>query len=574
MANYSGEFLRSVQFFIGVVEDRNDPLNLGRLRVRAFGIHSDSLAEVPVASLPWATPLMPMNCSSQSGIGHSPTGPVEGTWCFGFFADGQELQQPFIMGTMYGAPNLKEATGKGFQDPLGVYPKEKYLNQSGVNKLARGDSAYGEESLAIKNRDRITDVPVAVPPQVPSVRDLEGPAEPKNEEINAGPKGSFYYRHRWNEPVPRYGGQGGGDTEKENSDPLDYDNTQQPWEDKKNKDGSEPSSFPNASRYPFNHTYTTESGHVKEFDDTPEGERIHEYHTSGTFCEIHPSGSKTTKVVGDEYEIIMKGKHVLVKGHMNLTVQGDARVYVQGNRYDEVAGDYHINVHGDMITKIQGNEQKVVMTDKATQINGNERKRITKNNQKTIEGTNEEKIVGTSNTTHSANVFINTNAWKRDIIRGSLTLFTGANCNITVGSNNLIGNDSLSFDGGGLRQNSNTGRLNISTLSNVNIETAASFNLDTSAEMDLNIGTNYDLTTGGTYKKKITGAAHETYQSTYFVKYVGQNEFDHAGVWKEMKGSDKYVRHNTGVDYSCPTDPSRTSNTNCDDLATPATPVH
>ena len=41
-----------------------------------------------------------------------------------------------------------------------------------------------------------------------------------------------------------------------------------------------------------------------------------------------------------------------------------------------------------------------------------------------------------------------------------------------------------------------------------------------------------------------------------------------------MKGSDKYVRHNTGVDYSCPTDPSRTSDTNCDDLATPATPVH
>ena len=149
-----------------------------------------------------------------------------------------------------------------------------------------------------------------------------------------------------------------------------------------------------------------------------------------------------------------------------------------------------------MITKIQGNEQKVVMTDKATQINGNERKRITKNNQKTIEGTNEEKIVGTSNTTHSANVFINTNAWKRDIIRGSLTLFTGANCNITVGSNNLVGEDALCFDGGGLRQNANTGRLNISTLSNTNIETSANFNLDASAKVDMDSGANTEITAG------------------------------------------------------------------------------
>ena len=189
----------------------------------------------------------------------------------------------------------------------------------------------------------------------------------------------------------------------------------------------------------------------------------------------------------------MKGKHVLVKGNMNLTVQGDARIYVQGNRYDEVAGDYHLNVRGDMITKIQGNEQKVVMTDKATQINGNERKRITKNYQKTIEGTNEEKIVGTSNTTHSANVFVSTNAWKRDIIRGSLTVYTGANLNITVGSSD---DANLCFDANAPRVAALTGRLNISTLSNVNIETNASFNLDANSDVTVDtpsrvlVGTN------------------------------------------------------------------------------------
>ena len=35
--------------------------------------------------------------------------------------------------------------------------------------------------------------------------------------------------------------------------------------------------------YPKNHVYETESGHIKEFDDTEGAERIHEYHKSGTF---------------------------------------------------------------------------------------------------------------------------------------------------------------------------------------------------------------------------------------------------------------------------------------------------
>jgi len=445
-----------------------------------------------------------MNSGSQSGIGHSPTGPVEGTWVFGFFADGGELEQQFVMGTLYGAAEKPpKAPGKGFQDPSGIFPKEKYLKQSGVNKLARGDDAYGEETLAVKNRDRVKDVPVATPPQVPSVRDLEGPTEPRNETINAGPSGSFYFRHRWNEPNPRYGGQreiaadeNGTITQEQETCLLDWDGEQQPWQVRKNDDDSTPTQAPNSSKYPFNHTFTSESGHVMEYDDTPDGERIHQYHTKGTFYEIQPDGSKVTKVVGDDFNVILKGRHMVVKGNMNITVQGDARIYTEGNKIEEVAGNYYINVKGDMVTKVQGNEQKVVMTDKATQINGNERKRISKDNQKTIEGTNEEKIIGTSNTTHSANVFINTNAWKRDIIRGSLTLFTGANCNITVGANNLTGEDKLCFDQGATRINSNTGRLNISTLSNTNIETSANFNLDASAKVDMDSGANTEITAG------------------------------------------------------------------------------
>ena len=564
MALSSGEGLTSLQHFIGVVEDRNDPLNIGRVRVRCFGVHTDNKSDIPTDALPWAMPVMPYHSASISGIGQSPTGPVEGSWVFGLFIDGQEMQQPIVLGTMVGIPKEKIASTKGFSDPLGIYPKEKYMRQSDVNKLARGETAYGEETLAVKVRDRTTAVPTAVPPTVASVRDLEGPVKPANTYINKGQSGDFYYRNRWNEPNPRYGGSTSPDGAHETCFTDDSEKTQ-PWQQRK------PGTSPNRSLYPFNHTYTTESGHVMEYDDTPGGERIHQYHTKGTFYEIQPDGTKVTKVVGDDYQIYLKGNHVVVEGNMNLTVKGDVRLLSQGNMYHEVKGDYHLRVDGDMVTKIQGNEQKVILTDKATQINGNERKRISVNYQKTIEGNHEEKIKGMSNTINSSNVFIMTDGWHRELIGGSLTMQTGANTNLIVGSPS----PPLEITkGGGTRVDANTGRLNIKTTSNVNITTAASFNLDTSAEMDLNIGTNYDLTTGGTYKKKITGAAHETYQSTYFVKYVGQNEFDHAGVWKEMKGSDKYNRHSTGVDYTCPTDPSRTSDTNCDDLATPASPSH
>ena len=42
-------------WFTGVVEDINDTEYLNRVKVRAFGYHSDDTAEVPTDALPWAT---------------------------------------------------------------------------------------------------------------------------------------------------------------------------------------------------------------------------------------------------------------------------------------------------------------------------------------------------------------------------------------------------------------------------------------------------------------------------------------------------------------------------------------
>ena len=87
-------------WFFGRVVDRHDPLALGRMRVRIYGFHPEDENLVPNDHLPWAMPIQPITSAAYAGIGLSPTGSVEGTTVFGFFADGQEAQIPFILGTV------------------------------------------------------------------------------------------------------------------------------------------------------------------------------------------------------------------------------------------------------------------------------------------------------------------------------------------------------------------------------------------------------------------------------------------------------------------------------------------
>lgn len=98
----------SFEWFIGVVEDRNDPEKLGRVRVRAFGYYDDEA--IPTSDLPWAVLMQPVTSAAKGGVGTSPTGIMEGTHVVGFFADGKNAQTPIIMGTLAGEPNGKPDT--------------------------------------------------------------------------------------------------------------------------------------------------------------------------------------------------------------------------------------------------------------------------------------------------------------------------------------------------------------------------------------------------------------------------------------------------------------------------------
>ena len=131
---------------------------------------------------------------------------------------------------------------------------------------------------------------------------------------------------------------------------------------------SEPPS-PYAAEYPYNHVYESESGHVKEFDDTAGAERIHERHTSGTGYEIGPAGTKVTKVVKDNYEIISNDDFLHVKGTRRQTV--DEGVRIRCNAKAGFGNSYSIEVGAGSNCNIEVNGGNVNVSAKGFGIGGN-----------------------------------------------------------------------------------------------------------------------------------------------------------------------------------------------------------
>lgn len=111
-------------WFTGVVENRHDPLFLNRVKVRCFGWHTENKRALPTEDLPWASVLMPTTSSGTSGVGEGTHGLVEGSWVMGFFRDGNDAQDPVILGTIMGVNAEGAEPTTGFNDPYGVFPRE------------------------------------------------------------------------------------------------------------------------------------------------------------------------------------------------------------------------------------------------------------------------------------------------------------------------------------------------------------------------------------------------------------------------------------------------------------------
>jgi len=327
MSEFMGK--NGFQWFVGVVEDRNDPQTLGRLRVRCLGYHTELLDKLETKDLPWAHVMNPITSATVSGIGQSPLGAVEGTWVVGFFQDGSDAQQPIVIGTLPGVPSELPDTSskKGFQDVVnGVYPKYK---ETDVNRLAvnaksvdsSGRSADVEtnphSSLTIRKADRTTSIGRADFNEVDLTRAILG-----SPVTLAGDDGTAF-----NEPVTPYNAQ-----------------------------------------YPYNHVYESEAGHIREIDDTPGAERIHERHSSGTGYEIHPKGDKVTRVKNDNYTLVTGDDFAHIKGNQSTTVDGGVRVFVNADGSTE-DHNYTIEVGNNANVNIQVNKGDVNVVTSEGDIN-------------------------------------------------------------------------------------------------------------------------------------------------------------------------------------------------------------
>jgi hypothetical protein len=305
-------------WFSGVVEDRQDPLKTGRLRIRILGHHTENKNTLPTADLPWALCVLPITASGVSGIGQSATGLLEGSWVFGFFRDGTYRQEPIILGSLPGRPIQYGRPDKGFSDPnirpnktikdgeivdkenendfdVSVYPRN--INEPDVNRLAVNDLNKPHPSLAIRNSERELNIATA---------DFNAILTASGDQI-AGSDGTT-----WNQPE-----------------------------------------LPYAAVYPYNHVYETESGHLKEYDDTPNAERIHERHRSGTSTEISANGTLTNITKGDHYTLIDGDRQTYVQENNDLTINGRYKLYINkngqtNNHYDiQIGPGANVNIQVD-----------------------------------------------------------------------------------------------------------------------------------------------------------------------------------------------------------------------------------
>ena len=285
-------------WFVGVVEDRNDPKKLSRVRVRVLGAHTGDTSNtgIPTADLPWAHVMMPVTAGANSGIGGSPHFLLEGTWVLGFFRDVHQ-QEPVIMGALPGINNQttsadthptstkSSADYAGFKDPgveikpAGsqevVYPTALYSAKADTNVLAQQAVVFTQELK-------------------------EGQERHPSYTVKGGLVKEDEYHTKWTNA---------------SGSPLQQSVSTQ-----------------GNSLYPFNHVIETESGHYIEIDDTKGNERIHVYHKAGTFIEISPSGDvilKTPDFV-NMTTIIGGNSDTYIKGNYSLTVDGNIDIHCTG----------------------------------------------------------------------------------------------------------------------------------------------------------------------------------------------------------------------------------------------------
>lgn len=290
-------------WWFGVVESRQDPLELGRCQVRVFGMHTQSKQLIPTEDLPWAHPIVPFGSTVVKP-------PTEGTMVFGFYADGKDGRFPVLMGSVPGIPEQILDSSEGFSDPLesdvktqSGYPRP--VANSSITFNAAGPKVTNDSSKRYPNRlnepttsrlarpSRADETGVYLGVRANSIANTVISTQRRNRVTAVKTSANT----RWDEPFPSYN-----------------------------------------AKYPYNEVIETESGHAFELDDTPGFERVQLSHRVGSTLEFLPSGSVKQKSFNHKYDIVMGNQKTYVNGKKEETIQSDCLIRINGKLVIEAAG--------------------------------------------------------------------------------------------------------------------------------------------------------------------------------------------------------------------------------------------
>jgi len=514
-------------WFVGVVEDRNDPAQLGRVRVRVLGRHSDDLTQVKTIDLPWAHVMHPVTDPSMQGLGHTPSFITEGSWVVGFFRD-TEAQQPVIMGTLPGNPDSAANSSSGFNDPrsddslqteygfdptYGPYPGDiehsgHEVGEPDTNRLARGANSEDHNSLINRRSERLrgdpatdddegeaTGIPTATKPNIKTVSD----------ELKEDEKRGF-----WEEPHPK---------------------------------GIIADANPYISGvYPYNHVFESESGHITEVDDSPGAERMFRQHMAGTFEEIHPDGSVVTKIIGSNYEIVIGSENIVIKGSQNITVEGSVRELIKGDYIQEIEGDFVQKIHKNHRVKVGaandahprgpgGNREEEIIGNHSFNINDDIKGRVGGDSVVTFEKSKIQ-IVGGGYDLDVTGKTMGSNEGGDGIY-----ISTGSNYTVLAKTN--------------ISQSTISGIVSIKSGSTLNMKSASAMTINSESTLSEIVASNTTRTTGGTHTHSIQGVHTIDYNGDAHVRYD-------ADYYKHV-GKDSYLYVAAGVTHTQSDSPTRTS---------------
>ena len=126
-------------WWIGVIENIDDPLKLGRIQVRIVGLHTMDKTDLPTKNLPWAQLLMPATGS------HTMSLPRVGEWACGFFQDNENAQIPVVMGIFNGIESTQSASiyktyalNKGIENVPKSTHFDRAIGEPANSRLSRG----------------------------------------------------------------------------------------------------------------------------------------------------------------------------------------------------------------------------------------------------------------------------------------------------------------------------------------------------------------------------------------------------------------------------------------------------